>query len=793
MAFSKFKYKPSSYPNFAERTDFFPFARFILLLLALIFPASAGSAAVSQKVAVPSYFPPGTVWTQLIAGAPTVGLTVINPANGPGSAFAPSYLSTVQFAQSQGIQVIGYVFTNFGSRPLSVVQAEIARYFSWYSVDGIFFDEASVNCADLPYYTSLYNYVKSYGSNKMVVLNPGMNTQECFMSASDVIIIFEDIFSSYESWTPSNWVYNYPPNRFWHLIYDTSLLDMPIAVVWSGMRHAGWVYVTPDTLPNPWDTLPTSSYWQAEIRAVSRTLTGYMTSGGKLYDGSSSVQIIGLNWFGFDTPDHVVHGLWTRNWRDMIAQMKSLGFNAVRLPFCPDTLRNTSVTSINYALNPDLSGKNSLDILDMVMSELNNQGFYILLDHHRPDCNAISELWYTSSYSELDWLRDLVFIAQRYAHLPRFIGIDLKNEPHGAATWGSGNTATDWDQAAARAGQVVLAANPNLFVFVEGVQENPVCSSTIPHFWGGNLEPLACAPLSLPASKLVLAPHVYGPDVYAQSYFNSPTFPANMPAIWEQHFGQFSNNYTIVIGEFGGRYGHGGDPRDHTWQDAFVNWLNQKQICNFFYWSWNPNSSDTGGLLQDDWQTVWSDKLALLRRIRCAPLQETLPQTGFPPGKITHLHASSRPNTAINITLEIPLLKLQAPIWGVPKTGNSWDVSWLGNAVGWLEGSAFPTWSGNTVLTAHVWNADNTPGIFANIKLLKYGDRFYIHAYGHTYVYEVRENVRLWDMSRVDKVFKHEELDWVTLLTCEGYNPLSESYSFRRMVRAVLVEVRPER
>ena len=39
-------------------------------------------------------------------------------------------------------------------------------------------------------------------------------------------------------------------------------------------------------------------------------------------------------------------------------------------------------------------------------------------------------------------------------------------------------------------------------------------------------------------------------------------------------------------------------------------------------------------------------------------------------------------------------------------------------------------------------------------------------------------------------VFQHEEYDWVTLLTCELYNPFSGNYMFRRMVRAVLVEVR---
>jgi len=352
-------------------------------------------------------------------------------------------------------------------------------------------------------------------------------------------------------------------------------------------------------------------------RWVSRAQTpGYTVQAGAIHDPQGNpVQLRGVNWFGFETGDHVVHGLWARNWRDMIAQMKSLGFNAVRLPFCPATLQGASVSSINYSLNPDLAGKNSLQIFDMVMAELDAQGLYILADHHRPDCNAISELWYTNSYSEQQWIADLVFVAERYAHLPHFFAVDLKNEPHGAATWGVGNAATDWNAAAERAGAAVLTANPDLLIFVAGIQENPVCSSATNHWWGGNLEPLACTPLTLPAHKVVFTPHVYGPDVHNQPYFNAANFPANLPAIWEQHFGQFSPAHAVVIGEWGGRYGHGGDPKDKVWQDALVDWLIAKEMRSTFYWSWNPNSGDTGGILQDDWTTVWADKMTLLRQL----------------------------------------------------------------------------------------------------------------------------------------------------------------------------------
>lgn len=343
---------------------------------------------------------------------------------------------------------------------------------------------------------------------------------------------------------------------------------------------------------------------------------GYRVSGNQIYDAANNaVQLRGVNWFGFETETRVVHGLWARNWKEMIAQMKSANFNAVRIPFCPATLRGETPSSIDYSKNADLQGKNSLQILDAVVNEFDRQGMYVLLDHHRPDCNAISELWYTNNYSEQQWIADLVFAANRYKNVPRFIGLDLKNEPHGAATWGTGNNATDWNRAAERAAAQVLQNAPNILVFVEGVQENPVCSSSqFGHFWGENLQPQACAPLNIPADKLVLSPHVYGPDVYDQPYFQTADFPNNMPQIWTQHFGQFAGAYTVVPGEFGGKFGQG-NPRDVTWQNAFVDYLISKNMRSAFYWSWNPNSGDTGGILRDDWQTLRQDKVNLLNRL----------------------------------------------------------------------------------------------------------------------------------------------------------------------------------
>ena len=359
-------------------------------------------------------------------------------------------------------------------------------------------------------------------------------------------------------------------------------------------------------------------YWALVLLWIPVTVFPYSVDQGTIRDTSGQeIQLRGVNWFGFETADHVVHGLWARNWRDMIAQIKAVGFNAVRIPVCPGTLRGMALSSVNLSLNPDLQGKNSLQALDAVLAEFDRQGIHILLDHHRLDCHGgITELWYQPGYSEQAWIDDLAFMAHRYRHLPHFLGIDLKNEPHGAATWGLGQAATDWNKAAERAASAVLAAHPDLLIFVEGIQENAECSGTINHWWGGNLEPLACHPLAITPDRLVLAPHVYGPDVYQQPYFNAANFPQNMPAIWDAHFGRFrAMGHAIAIGEAGGRYGHGGDPRDKTWQDALIQYLGERNIPHLFYWSWNPNSGDTGGILKDDWTSVWQDKIDLLNRL----------------------------------------------------------------------------------------------------------------------------------------------------------------------------------
>lgn len=173
-----------------------------------------------------------------------------------------------------------------------------------------------------------------------------------------------------------------------------------------------------------------------------------------------------------------------------------------------------------------------------------------------------------------------------------------------------------------------------------------------------------------------------------------------------------------------------------------------------------------------------------------AALGLPIPLTGFAPARVTSLPAQSVDYADLGqLWLEIPTLDVSAGIVGVPQSPTGWDVSWLGSEIGWLNGTAWPSWNGNSVLTAHVYGANGLAGPFIHLDTLKWGDRVLLHSGDAVYVYEVRdiEQVSPTDLATV---IQHEELPWLTLVTCGGYDASSDTYSYRVLIRAVLIEKR---
>jgi len=351
------------------------------------------------------------------------------------------------------------------------------------------------------------------------------------------------------------------------------------------------------------------------------------TSGNQIVDSAGhAVQIAGVNWFGFESSTLAPHGLWTRGYKDMMDQMVDLGFNTIRLPFSSEMLHTSAAPNgIDFNKNPDLKGLSALQIMDKIVDYAGEIGLKIILDHHRSDSGAgTSEngLWYNSQYTQAAWVADWKMLAARYADDPTVIGADLHNEPYNG-TWGGGGV-NDWALAAETAGNAIGTVNSNWLIFVEGVGTYKGES----YWWGGNLMGVRDRPIDLALDgKLVYSAHDYPNSVYKQPWFQGADFPANLPAKFDQMWGYIYKEgiAPVWIGEFGTKLV---DPKDAPWLEAITSYLGGdfdndgtsdlapgQKGPSWTFWSWNPNSGDTGGILTDNWTGVNQTKMGYLTPI----------------------------------------------------------------------------------------------------------------------------------------------------------------------------------
>ncbi len=348
--------------------------------------------------------------------------------------------------------------------------------------------------------------------------------------------------------------------------------------------------------------------------------------GNKLFDSSGQeVRLTGVNWFGFETNNLHVHGIWARDTKSMLQQIKDQGFNVIRIPWCNKIMDPSASFSLNaYGTDPytgvspmneyESTLSHPLELLDVIVEWCQENNMKIILDNHsrQPDGYMNELLWYTDQTPESQWIADWVSLTTRYKDYDAVIGMDLNNEPHGnygqGATWGNSSPATDWNKAAERCGNAILAVNPNVLILVEGIEQYDNDS----YWWGGNLKGVTDYPVQLShPDKLVYSPHEYGPTVYNQPWFSAPDFPSNMPGIWEEHFNFIHTREIshLLVGEFGIR-----DPSgvDEIWFDTLLAYMGEKGY-SWTFWCWNPNSGDTGGLLDDQWTNIVEWKMAKLR------------------------------------------------------------------------------------------------------------------------------------------------------------------------------------
>lgn len=221
--------------------------------------SGGGSTATGSIVPLYSY-PTTSYWAAIIAAKnshPTVPVVaIVNPNSGPGTSVDSNYTTGIANLQAAGITVIGYVYTSYGSRAQADVQDDINAWKSFYpSVTGIFFDEMANdnNTTHVAYYQSLDGYARSKGFT-YTVGNPGTDTLPIYVGVVNTILVYES--SGIPASLPT-WYASYAPSNFGVIPYNVPTLDMTATnFIASARQTIGYIYLTNDNLPNPWDTLP---------------------------------------------------------------------------------------------------------------------------------------------------------------------------------------------------------------------------------------------------------------------------------------------------------------------------------------------------------------------------------------------------------------------------------------------------------------------------------------------------------------------------------------------------------
>lgn len=406
--------------------------------------------------------------------------------------------------------------------------------------------------------------------------------------------------------------------------------------------------------------------------------------GHDLFEGDGKkVKLIGFNYFGLNNGQTMVDGLWggpglAVDFASIVHRQKLLGFNAVRLPFSfkdlvelkpksfvracniptardvaasvvrPGTPIPAVIPPLPYPphrtqgqCNSYLPNTTTWDRFKWVVSFYAKNGFYVLIDNHlREDQTALED---ANKWAGL-WAK----LVQELSVDPvvrRKLMVDILNEPDQfGIRWEAQNGKPALGDLYLKAMDAIEKVAPKTLYFIEGTGQGNMQANWGDGFNTDNID-IANLGLSNPrpffaalASRkyirhVVLSPHVYGPAVTTNDRASKgqelySRLSRSFGGLMRQGFctGAKCITFPVAIGELGSKFD---DPRDvATMRDLRSYMLNQGDandgrhfaIQNFFYWSWNANSGDTGGLVQDDWVSLNWNKLDFLAPLGLKPL-----------------------------------------------------------------------------------------------------------------------------------------------------------------------------
>jgi endoglucanase len=97
--------------------------------------------------------------------------------------------------------------------------------------------------------------------------------------------------------------------------------------------------------------------------------------------------------------------------------------------------------------------------------------------------------------------------------------------------------------------------------------------------------------------------------------------------LWDSTWGYLAeqSEAPVALTAFGTAFQNDADKQ---WFGAIVDYVAKHEL-NFAYWTLNPDSGDTGGLLQYDWITVETDKVNVLKPLLVQDPKLTVTDAGL--------------------------------------------------------------------------------------------------------------------------------------------------------------------
>ena len=186
-------------------------------------------------------------------------VTIINPDNGVGYSKSETFVEGIEYLHSLHSKVIGYIYTQYGSRDKEEIYDEIDRYAEFYSpehLEGIFFDEVELKTVENErYMKDIASYARQKGFD-LIALNPGSEVKQSIVDENfyDILLTYEDTYANYIN--HKNSMNSSEKTKQALAVYGCP--DLPSFV--DDVQRAksmqfDYIYFTIDDKPNPWDSV----------------------------------------------------------------------------------------------------------------------------------------------------------------------------------------------------------------------------------------------------------------------------------------------------------------------------------------------------------------------------------------------------------------------------------------------------------------------------------------------------------------------------------------------------------